>query len=57
MDSIEHDIASDVLEVGDIPLGDLLALDDTVFASSVRRMLDSVALPDQESVSPFTSVI
>ncbi|MDQ7904333.1 hypothetical protein RB614_07330 [Phytohabitans sp. ZYX-F-186] len=56
MNDTESDILSEVLDLRGVAIMDLVALEDSVLAASVRQVFGGGPV-DEEFVSPFTSAI
>jgi hypothetical protein len=57
MMELESDVNTGLVALRQLSVGELLALDDSVLADSVRHVLEAGDLTRQESVAPFNSHI
>lgn len=57
MNETESDVLSEVLDLRGVAIMDLVGLEDTVLAASLRHTFAGVGPADEEFVSPFTSSI
>jgi hypothetical protein len=57
MMELESDVNTGLVALRQLSVGELLALDDSVLADSVRHVLEAGDLTHQESVAPFNSHI